>query len=1283
MNIKIFLYILFCLVSFIPGQSQLSSEIGLPRITNYTHKDYEGSASNWSILQDKRGLMYFGNSVGVLVFDGINWEHISLPHNQAARALSMDEGGRIYLTAGSEFGYLTPDKHGRLKYKSLRYRLEKKYQNVGEVWDVLASPQGVFFKTRNYLIRLRDRDIRVWEVNGTYRIYRMNNRIFVRNHDVGLMEVKGDSLVLLPGGEKFATIGVYDILPYRKADNQKKELLLITTATNGLFIYNGKFAQHFAPELDSLLIGSQLYDAAMLSDSTYAIGTQRNGLIQIDRQGNVLQIINKNKGLHSSIIYYVYPAKSGGLWLALGDGIARIDLPSPISLLEDKSGLEGYVYSIRRHKGKLYLANDYGVRFLVAEGKAGIPPAFHSIADINKPAYKLFSLGSTLFVLANNGFYQIKPDQQVTQYFKQMSSEIHPSRFYPETFFVTVDFGIAIVRIQHEKLVSIDHLPGFRDDISTFIEVQKGMLWVVYDNSDIFQVQLPDTLLPQGNVPRFKQLYQHRHLSIRQVTRIKNQIVFFTNKGLKKYDSTTRSLIPSSILGNFFADSTTTLLDMIPDSTNRWYILYKKGKKQEVGLLTLKASGNPDWQPLALLKKLNRTTLTTLFLDKFPSSSEKVLWVGTNNGLVRLNLTTHLKKPPDYHTLIRKVVVNNDSLIYGGFGYILSSLPSLAEVVLPYKNRNLDFHFSSSSYSLPEETLYRTRLENFDEHWSPWHTSTRKSYTNLPAGDFRFQVQAKDISGKLSHKAVFAFTILPPWYQSGWAYALYAGIILFLIFLIDRVQRHRLIKKERERAKLREIELFASEAEARSMALQAENDRRKNVELFSEIGKEITSSLDLETIYLCLYRHISKLVDVSIFEIGIYHPEQQIIEFKFSFNQGKRKTPYTIDLNNHNRLAVWSIINRKPIFIADSEKEYTKHLEQSFRVSGYLKPAPGELTARSASIIYFPLIAQDQVLGVLNIQSFKKNAYSEFHTNVLQNLASYTTIALYNALTYRKLNETLQDLKKTQEKLIIQEKLALLGALTAGIAHEIKNPLNFITNFAELSLELVTELEDFFQTKKTTFTLTEQVLLDDILNNLGANAARINKHGKRADSIVRSMLEHSRGKSGERRYIDVNKLLDEALNLAYHGMRAQDAYFNVIIEKHFDETIESLYAEPQKISRVFINIISNSLYEMAQKKQESPSTYEPLLHVESQNFHDHFEIHIKDNGRGIPVEIQDKLFHPFFTTKPAGSGTGLGLSLSHDIVVKEYQGNITFLTKEGEFTKFTISLPKMGRESQS
>ncbi len=255
----------------------------------------------------------------------------------------------------------------------------------------------------------------------------------------------------------------------------------------------------------------------------------------------------------------------------------------------------------------------------------------------------------------------------------------------------------------------------------------------------------------------------------------------------------------------------------------------------------------------------------------------------------------------------------------------------------------------------------------------------------------------------------------------------------------------------------------------------------------------------------------------------------------------------------------------------------------------------------------------------------------------------------------------------------------MLGSLTAGIAHEIKNPLNFVNNFAELSIELAEDLKAFLKGKENNFSRDEKDHLDKILNDLSANADRIGKHGKRADSIVRSMLEHSRSKSGERRSTDLNKLLDEALGLAYYGMRAQDSRFNVTVEKHFDEMLEPVLVEPQKISRVFINIISNGLYEVHQKKQEIGADYAPQMVVRSKNFPDHIEISIRDNGRGVSEEIREKVFHPFFTTKPTGSGTGLGLSLSYDIVVKEYQGSLTFGTRVGEFTEFTISLPKNRR----
>jgi signal transduction histidine kinase len=329
------------------------------------------------------------------------------------------------------------------------------------------------------------------------------------------------------------------------------------------------------------------------------------------------------------------------------------------------------------------------------------------------------------------------------------------------------------------------------------------------------------------------------------------------------------------------------------------------------------------------------------------------------------------------------------------------------------------------------------------------------------------------------------------------------------------------------------------------------------------------------------------------------------------------------------------------------------------------------------SLIYLPLMMKDQVLGVISIQSIKKNAYTDYHLNILQNLASYTTIALDNADAYKKLNATLDNLKAMQDQLVTQEKLASLGALTAGIAHEIKNPLNFVNNFAELSIELVQELKQDLAAYAGEFQNGDSNDIADLLSDLEQNAKKINEHGKRADSIVRSMLQHSRGKAGEHQATDINAVLDEYLNLAYHGMRAQNTDFNVAIEKELDDSIGEIMVVPQDISRVFLNIISNGFYETHKKKlQSAENGFAPAVRVTSKNLGANVEIRIRDNGNGIPESIRDQLFNPFFTTKPTGEGTGLGLSISYDIIVQEHRGDIYFNTREGEFTEFVITLPK-------
>ncbi len=319
-----------------------------------------------------------------------------------------------------------------------------------------------------------------------------------------------------------------------------------------------------------------------------------------------------------------------------------------------------------------------------------------------------------------------------------------------------------------------------------------------------------------------------------------------------------------------------------------------------------------------------------------------------------------------------------------------------------------------------------------------------------------------------------------------------------------------------------------------------------------------------------------------------------------------------------------------------------------------------------------------ELFAALTIEAFNAMARIRFQETAMQERAEREKLEALNRLKdekNRELELKNQEIIRAQEKLITQEKLASLGALTAGIAHEIKNPLNFVNNFAALSVDLAKELEETLQPEKDKISAEKLATLEDILHHLKHNAEKINHHGKRADGIVRSMMMHSRGRTGQRQMTDVNYLLDEAVNLTYHGLRAQDVSFNVAIEKQYDETIGKIEIVPQDLQRVFLNLINNACYAAHEQKTRLGESFSPKLSVLSKNLGDKIEIRIRDNGNGIPPDIRDKIFNPFFTTKPTGQGTGLGLSISYDIIVQEHHGEIKMETEDGKFTEFVISLP--------
>jgi two-component system, NtrC family, sensor kinase len=301
-------------------------------------------------------------------------------------------------------------------------------------------------------------------------------------------------------------------------------------------------------------------------------------------------------------------------------------------------------------------------------------------------------------------------------------------------------------------------------------------------------------------------------------------------------------------------------------------------------------------------------------------------------------------------------------------------------------------------------------------------------------------------------------------------------------------------------------------------------------------------------------------------------------------------------------------------------------------------------------------------------------------------------VVIYSDITERKRAEeeiraardtaerALQVLKATQASLLHAQKMAALGQLTAGIAHEIKNPLNFVNNFAGLSVELLDELKDTVAPVMAALDEDRRAEVGEVVGMLTGNLEKIAEHGKRADGIVTSMLEHSRGSSSERRIVDLNGLVEEALNLAYHGGRAQDQSFNVTLERDYATAAAPIELVPQDITRVCLNLIGNGFYAATNRQKEGGDTnFKPTLKVSTRDLGDAVEVRIRDNGVGIAPELRDKLFQPFFTTKPTGEGTGLGLSISYDIVTQQHGGTITVDSEVGDFTEFTVRLPRAYR----
>jgi signal transduction histidine kinase/ligand-binding sensor domain-containing protein len=637
-----------------------------------------------------------------------------------------------------------------------------------------------------------------------------------------------------------------------------------------------------------------------------------------------------------------------------------------------------------------------------------------------------------------------------------------------------------------------------------------------------------------------------------------------------------------------------------------------------------------------------------LGLEYNARSNEKgadgTLYFGNSEGITAFTperLSTN-QTPPQ--VVLADVKLFNKS-VASGPGSLLQ-LPSSTpqDLTLDFDQNELTFEFVAIHFTNPKKNRYSYQLVGFDDDWIVGGQSRSATYTNLEPGKYTFRVKAANSDGVWNEEGFsLKLTVLPPWYRTWWAYVLFALLFVLGVFLVDRLQRYRLRKIEKERAVLREAELRA----------EAENKRRADTEKLSKIGRAITSSLSVDKIIETVYENVNALMDASVFGVGIYNQKENRLDFPATKEEDVMLPPYAYAVDDSNEsLAVWCFRNEKEIVISDFANQYGEYL------SKFKHPIVGKAPA---SVIYIPLIQQGRTIGVITTQSFEQEAYTAYHVNLFRNLANYAAIALDNASAYRRLDATLTELQSTQEQLVHSEKMASLGELTAGIAHEIQNPLNFVNNFSEVNKELIEDL-------KEAIVKNDQEEVQAILHDLLENEDKVTHHGKRAEQIVKSMLQHSRGSGGEKEPTNLNALCDEYLRLAYHGFRAKDKSFNADFELDLEENLPQANVVPQDIGRVLLNLINNAF-------QAVQGVKNPKVVVSSKALDDKIELIVADNGPGIPDEIKEKIFQPFFTTKPTGQGTGLGLSMSYDIITKGHGGTISLTSEQGAGCNFKVIIP--------
>ena len=786
----------------VTGYTQQSFEKGYHiAIKNFAPRDYKALPQNLAIAQTQQGIIFIGNSSGVLEFDGISFRYHSI-NDKTVRSLDTDANGLVYVGGDDEFGVLKPDSQGALQYKSFLPLLDSaSMEEVGRIYFTFAAPEKVFFiapKTL-YIWNRRDIQIKSFENKVIYAGY-INSRLFIQLEGTGLHELINDSLVPVPGKNRFQNIQIASIIPSGTED------VLVITEKNGIFHYRLNQDTTENPvirrfnAIDNYLRENKISCAARINDNMFALGTDGAGVAIFNQANDQVDFLNYMTGLQDEIVLDMVVDSLGNLWMALNNGISMTPANSAVTYFGPNAGLRETVEDIIRYNGKLIVATHTGCYYLTKyQTNKDIPwfvnnpiytrPGFMLIGGSEESAYTLcnFNYRHKQLLLAGmlNNIIQFTPDLKIKEITNAAPWDVFQSNSNPTRIIVANENGVLTLIYEHAEWMNEGWVEGIDDDCRVITEDQEKNIWIgTNDDGILYKLRISgagtgrdvkitryDTTnnIPDGAV--------YPYLT-------KDGMIFGTGEGLYLFDGNDRFYIVKNIQENF-RNANRTIHRISEDiQGNIWLDTYVNDQKRyEAGYLYKDSSDRYQWisEPFMIISK---SVLHAIYHDE-----DAITWLGGPDGLYRYDASVKQNYSLDFYTHLRSVTAGSDSILFKGIftndkDSLVTSQPKEKIPVLPYKLNSLTFEYSASLNEDGSQPQFSYYLEGFDKGWSSWSSKNIQGYTNLREGSYMFHVKAKNLYNHESLEANYAFSILPPWYRTVWAYILFFILAFVTVYLI-------------------------------------------------------------------------------------------------------------------------------------------------------------------------------------------------------------------------------------------------------------------------------------------------------------------------------------------------------------------------------------------------------------------------------------------------------------------------------------------------------------------